>query len=211
MLGQDPTRQFDYLFEPLNGVGTHEITDDADPPTVVQSDGEPRRSAAAPNRFVLAAIVLAATAAAAATVILLLHPQETAGQVDAPADPAPVATTESQVPSPPVLVVPRTETAPVNEPDVTAIVEPPPAQPDPTTTGGEPDLQRRPTTRAPISVQPEPRQLCPNQSPRGDGGQSPAAPSGLPGPPSQSDSHAMALTGSDGHRQHWNIGLSPRV
>jgi hypothetical protein len=93
-------------------------------------------------------------------------------------------------PSPPVLVVPRTETAPVNEPpDVTAIVEPPPAQPDPTTTGGEPDLQRRPTTRAPISVQPEPRPLFPNQSPRGDGGQSPAVPSGLPGSPSQSDSH----------------------
>ena len=139
--------------------------------------------------------MLAATAAAAATVILLLHPQETAGQVDAPADPAPVATTESQVPSPPVLVVPRTETAPVNEPpDVTAIVEPPPAQPDPTTTGGEPDLQRRPTTPVPISVQPEPRQLFPNQSPRGDGGQSPAAPSGLPGSPSQSDSH--------GHRPH---------
>jgi hypothetical protein len=189
MLGQDPTRQFDYLFEPLIGVGADETTDDADPPIVVQSDGESRRSAAAPNRFVLAAIVLAATAAAAATVILLLHPQETAGQVDAPADPVPVATTESQLPSQPVLVVPPTETAPVNEPpDVTATVEPQPAQPDPTT-GGGPDLQGRPSTRAPISVQPEPRQLFPNQSPRGDGGQSPAAPSGLPGSPSQSDSH----------------------
>ncbi len=186
MLGPNPTRRFDYLFEPLNDVGADEITDDADP-SAVQSDAERRRSKAAPNRFVLAAIVLAVTAAAAATVLVLLHQPETSGQHDPPADPLRVATTEPQAP---VLVVPPTETDLVDEPpDMTAIVEPQPPEPEPSTAGGEPDVHERPTTRAPISVEPTPRQLFPNQRPRGDGGQSPSSPSGLPGSPSQSDDH----------------------
>jgi hypothetical protein len=189
MMGQDPTRRFDYLFEPLNGVGADEITDDAVPSAAGQSDAEPRRLKAAPNRFVLAAIVLAATAAAATTVILLLEP-ENSGRVDPPIDPLQVATTEPQAPSQPVLVVPPAETDHVNEPpDETAIVEPQPPQPEPSTAGGEPDLHDRPATRAPISVEPTPRQLFPNQGPRGGGGQSPSSPAGVPGSESPSDGH----------------------
>jgi hypothetical protein len=181
MLGQDPAPRFDYLFEPLNDRGAGEVTGDVNP-SPVQSDAAPRRSEAAPNRIVLAAIVLAVTVAAAATVVLLLHQPETSGQVDAPGEPIRLATTETQAPSQPVLVIPPTETDRVNEPPaVTTIVGPQPPEPAPSTAHDEPEVHGQPTTQAPISVEPTSRQPFPKQSPSRNEGQSPSSPSGPPG------------------------------
>src|SRR5262245_1673891 len=172
MLGKDPASQFDYLFEPLNGGGADENNDDTGPPAIAQLVTNAPRSAAAPNRFVLAGIVLAVMVAAAATVIFLLASSD-AGRVDPPMEPVPLATTESTAPSQPVLVVPPTETIPAIEPPVdTAIVGSDPPQPEPTTAGGG-DAGGRPVTRAPISVEPAPRQPFPGQNPSRGSGQSP--------------------------------------
>jgi hypothetical protein len=190
MLGQNPTRRFDYLFEPLNDVGAEDVTDDAS--ATDQPNAADHRSGAAPNRFVLAAIVLAVMTGAAATVIVLLQQPRAPDLVDAPVNPARVATTEPQAPSQPVPVVPPTENDPIDEPDVTASIAPP--QLEPTPAGGEPGGPNSPTTRAPISVEPTRRQLFPNQRPGGGGGQTPSSPAGVPG--SSSPSHGR------GHGQH---------
>jgi hypothetical protein len=191
MLGQHPTHRFDYLFEPLNDVGAEDVTDAAS--AIDRPDVERHRSETAPNRFVLAAIVLAIMAGAAVTVIVLLQQPATPGQVDAPVDSVRVATTEPQAPSQPVLVVPPIETD-IGLPEVTATVEPQPPEPEPSAAGGEPDVHDRPTTRAPISVEPTQRQLFPNQGPRGDGGRTPSSQPGVSGSPSPSHGR--------GHGQH---------
>ena len=126
-----------------------------------------------------AAFVLASLGAVAVVAVLLLQqPNHTQGPVNSPAEPSPVPTPVTDVPSQVATVAPPPPTQAGSEaaqtvesvPTQEAVPEPPPAQTAPPRApqGG---VQNSPSTRAPISVAPESRPPFPNQGPRtGDNG-----------------------------------------
>jgi hypothetical protein len=172
MLGDDPTRRFDYLFEPIDGGDTVENTDDDGAFRKPDAD---RPRLAAPARLIVAAILLATVAASVAILMLLLHPEHgdevnpQVGSVPAPTrmSASPVATTQP-APIPPPVTTSVVDTAVVQSTTVETTAVPAPQAPlEPTTAApiSEAPVIGPPPTRAPISVEPEPRAPFPNQEP----------------------------------------------
>ena len=183
MLGENPARGFDYMFEPIEGEETDENTEDTDGRRPVPSHGAHRRQPARPSRALLAVVGLAAATLVVGIVMLLMRP-EPAEQVDAPIDSGPSPTSASPIATTEPVPAPRPVTAPVVEgpaaespvvetpvvesavPAATNAPQPPPS-PEQTTAAPVPDAPAAnpPATRAPMSVEPEPRAPFPNQQP----------------------------------------------
>lgn len=173
MLGEDVSGRFDYLFEPLKVDESAGDGDDVAPRPLPEPENRSRWS----SRIVLAGVVLATLAAATATAVVLLQPAQPVQQIDIPRDAATTSATVSPVvltPIPtrtaePVPVLPatvNTPATPVPSPRATVAPQPPPP-PQPTAVASEPadTMPPSPTTRAPISVSPEPRPPFPDQTP----------------------------------------------
>jgi hypothetical protein len=172
--------RFDYLFEPLD---VEESVDDGDTARGRwngASDKDETPGNAAPVRIAFAAFVLASLVAVAVVAVLLLQqPNQTQDPVNSPAEPSPMPTTVTEVPSQVAAVAPPPPTPADSEaaqtvesvPTQQAVPESPPTQtPPPRAPRGE--VKNSPSTRAPISVAPESRPAFPNQGPRtgGSGG-----------------------------------------
>jgi cytoskeletal protein RodZ len=172
MLGEDVSGRFDYLFEPLKVDESAGNGDDVAPRSLAEPENRSRWS----SRIVLASVVLATLAAATATVVVLLQPVQPVPQIDIPRGAATPSSTVSPVESAPtptttaesVPVLPATVSTPATPvPSPRAIAPRPPPPPQPTTVASEPadTMPPSPTTRAPISVSPEPRPPFPDQTP----------------------------------------------
>ena len=116
-----------------------------------------RREAAAPVRMAFAAFVLASLGAVAVVAVLLLQqPYQTQGPVNSPAEPSPVPTTVTEVPSHVATVAPPPPTQADSEgaqtvesvPTQEAVPEPPPTQTPPPRApqGGDPEFTVHPGT-----------------------------------------------------------------
>jgi hypothetical protein len=163
MPGEDRTRRFDYLFEPLDGGDTVEATDDD---AVEETDVE--RSPAR-TKLTVAALLLASVAATAAIAMLLVRPTSD-GRVDTPVKiaPATTATSASAIATTQAAPPPPANPAPVVPPsELPATTTPVVPVPLPTQTAVPPSTpaDQPPDTRAPISVEPAPHPPFPDQTP----------------------------------------------
>lgn len=171
--------RFDYLFEPLDVEESLDESETAGGRRNGASDTDETPGNAAPVRMAFAAFVLASLGAVAVVAVLLLQqPNHTQGPVNSPAEPSPAPTPVTAVPSQVATVAPPPPTQAGSEaaqtvesvPTQEAVPEPPPAQ-TPPPRAPKSATQNPPSTRAPISVAPEPRPPFPNQGPRaGDNG-----------------------------------------
>ncbi|HVQ50783.1 MAG TPA: hypothetical protein VMS92_12130 [Mycobacterium sp.] len=144
MLGEDLSRRFDYLFEPLDVDESAGNGDDVTHQVPEHPDDDSRWS----RRIVVTGIVLATLAVAAATVLLLLQPVERTQLIVTPIDATSPSTPVSEalstsMPTPtaqPAPVIPPTVSAPaVRTSAVAQTVEPQrPRVQKPTTVASEP-------------------------------------------------------------------------
>ncbi|MGH3674895.1 MAG: hypothetical protein ACRDU5_03990 [Mycobacterium sp.] len=162
MLREDDPSRFDYLFEPLvdDDAADDDTVDDGRP---AQGPPDTDRQRPGATRIALAAFIIATVAGAGGIIVLLLQRPEPADDLDTPIDRTPPTTAQPNAPTPSVLAPPPMVTPPaIPMPERTVYITPqPPPQPDAPTTGRDPGV---PVTRAPISVQPEPRTPFPNEN-----------------------------------------------
>jgi len=176
MLGQDPARRFDYLFEPLDGGDTAEDADDVGDKADPQPNPEGPRSIR-PSNGVLA-VVGVATVGAAVAFVTMPPPSGSVEHVDAPIVSVPPSTTTvlntttSPVPVPPPAATTPVVEAPITKATTEAQLPQPSALPSESSKPPDPPATHSPTTRTPISVAPAPRSPFPDQAPPlGGGGQ----------------------------------------
>lgn len=192
MRGQQPTQGFDYLFEPLDGDKIEECDDKNESVMTngAHRRGRPGTSKVLIGAVVMAAVagttatvLLLTRSDSVEPASSVTTPDTTSRPLPAPLfpDTPPLAVTApaAEPPAPPPPAAPVTtaavaspEVAPppaavVPSPEVTAAVAPEPVTPPaPRVTADDPEVtvvNPTPATRAPMSVQPEPRQAFPNQ------------------------------------------------
>jgi hypothetical protein len=166
---EDVPSRFDYLFEPLDDADVA-IDDTVDEPRPAKQQPATDRRAPGATSIALAAFIIATVAGAGGVIMLLLQRPEPPGRLNTPSDPTPLSTVQPRAPVPTVVAPPpAVNPSIVPVPERTVYVTPPPPQPRPDVPppGREPAVD---VTRAPISVQPEPRTPFPNEN-QGDGQQ----------------------------------------
>jgi hypothetical protein len=161
MLREDDPSRFDYLFEPIDAAEADDDNVDEGPPAEEQPDTDRRRPGA--SKIALAAFVIATVAGVGGIVVLLLPRHELSDRLNTPTNRStPTMTAPPKMPTPSVLAPsPSLTPSRVSPPLRTVYLRPQPPPPPAPTAGRNPEVG---VTRAPISVQPEPRTPFPNEN-----------------------------------------------